>query len=159
MAVDDLLDVPAAAGHVGCSVGTIRYRMRRVGLAPTLRMGTSLFFTKEDLDAHFGLSQCFKLLAQSQSTGVAANGVPPEETEALVRLAGLASHILQIPDFATELAAMIGLGVGIDYALFIFTRFRNGLDDGLEWFEPPVGHDHDRAGNGQRLRDGCPHTS
>ena len=30
------------------------------------------------------------------------------------------------------LAAMIGLGVGIDYALFILTRFRNGLDDGLE---------------------------
>ena len=29
------------------------------------------------------------------------------------------------------LAAMIGLGVGIDYALFILTRFRNGLDEGL----------------------------
>ncbi len=27
---------------------------------------------------------------------------------------------------------MIGLGVGIDYALFIVTRFRNGLDEGLE---------------------------
>jgi RND superfamily putative drug exporter len=29
-----------------------------------------------------------------------------------------------MPDFSTELAAMIGLGVGIDYALFILTRFR-----------------------------------
>ena len=27
---------------------------------------------------------------------------------------------------------MIGLGVGIDYALFILSRFRNGLDEGLE---------------------------
>ena len=27
---------------------------------------------------------------------------------------------------------MIGLGVGIDYALFIVTRFRAGLRDGLE---------------------------
>ena len=27
---------------------------------------------------------------------------------------------------------MIGLGVGIDYALFILTRFRNGLDEGME---------------------------
>jgi RND superfamily putative drug exporter len=27
---------------------------------------------------------------------------------------------------------MIGLGVGIDYALFIVTRFRNGLDEGME---------------------------
>jgi RND superfamily putative drug exporter len=41
-----------------------------------------------------------------------------------ISLAGLGSHIIQIPDFATQLAAMIGLGVGIDYALFIVTRFR-----------------------------------
>ena len=34
------------------------------------------------------------------------------------------------PNFAPQLAAMIGLGVGIDYALFIVTRFRNGLDEG-----------------------------
>ena len=47
-----------------------------------------------------------------------------------ISLAGLASHILQIPDFATELAAMIGLGVGIDYALFIVTRFRENLHGG-----------------------------
>ena len=32
-----------------------------------------------------------------------------------------------IPDFATQLAAMIGLGVGIDYALFLITRFRREL--------------------------------
>ncbi len=36
----------------------------------------------------------------------------------------LASQAIQMPDFSTELAAMIGLGVGIDYALFIVTRFR-----------------------------------
>jgi RND superfamily putative drug exporter len=36
----------------------------------------------------------------------------------------LASHVIDMPDFATELALMIGLGVGIDYALFIVTRFR-----------------------------------
>jgi RND superfamily putative drug exporter len=41
-----------------------------------------------------------------------------------ISLAGVGSHIIQIPDFATQLAAMIGLGVGIDYALFIVTRFR-----------------------------------
>ena len=39
-------------------------------------------------------------------------------------LAGLGSQVLSTPDFATQLAAMIGLGVGIDYALFIVTRFR-----------------------------------
>jgi RND superfamily putative drug exporter len=36
----------------------------------------------------------------------------------------LASHVLALPDYATELAAMIGIGVGIDYSLFVVTRFR-----------------------------------
>jgi len=36
----------------------------------------------------------------------------------------LASHVIDMPNFASELALMIGLGVGIDYALFIVTRFR-----------------------------------
>jgi len=36
----------------------------------------------------------------------------------------LASHAVNMPDFASELALMIGLGVGVDYALFIVTRFR-----------------------------------
>ena len=33
---------------------------------------------------------------------------------------------------------MIGLGVGIDYALFILTRFRNGLDEGLDKHEAAI---------------------
>jgi RND superfamily putative drug exporter len=41
-----------------------------------------------------------------------------------IGIAGLASRVIGMPSFATELAAMIGLGVGIDYALFIVTRFR-----------------------------------
>jgi RND superfamily putative drug exporter len=41
-----------------------------------------------------------------------------------VGLITLASHVVNMPDFASELALMIGLGVGIDYALFIVTRFR-----------------------------------
>jgi RND superfamily putative drug exporter len=36
----------------------------------------------------------------------------------------LASHAIDMPSFASELALMIGLGVGVDYALFIVTRFR-----------------------------------
>jgi putative drug exporter of the RND superfamily len=37
-------------------------------------------------------------------------------------IAGL-THVLSTPDFATELALLIGLGVGVDYALFVVTRF------------------------------------
>jgi putative drug exporter of the RND superfamily len=38
---------------------------------------------------------------------------------------GLGSHVVDMVDFSSELALMIGLGVGIDYALFIVTRFRD----------------------------------
>ena len=44
----------------------------------------------------------------------------------------LGTHVFSTAEFAPQLAAMIGLGVGIDYALFIVTRFRNGLDEGLD---------------------------
>ncbi|HEU4393911.1 MAG TPA: MMPL family transporter [Solirubrobacterales bacterium] len=47
-------------------------------------------------------------------------------------LVTLATHLFPTAEFAPQLAFMIGLGVGIDYALFILTRFRNGLDEGLE---------------------------
>ena len=35
------------------------------------------------------------------------------------------THGVPTPDFASELALLIGLGVGIDYALFVVTRFRD----------------------------------
>ncbi len=44
----------------------------------------------------------------------------------------LISHLLNVPTFSPELLAMIGLGVGIDYALFIVTRYRQGLAQGLD---------------------------
>jgi RND superfamily putative drug exporter len=39
-------------------------------------------------------------------------------------LIGLVSRVVSMPDFATQLALMVGLGVGVDYALFVVTRFR-----------------------------------
>ena len=44
----------------------------------------------------------------------------------------LLANVLEVPDFAPQIAAMIGIGVGIDYVLFIVTRYRNALHDGLE---------------------------
>jgi putative drug exporter of the RND superfamily len=41
-----------------------------------------------------------------------------------VALIGLATHVTSMANVSPELALMIGLGVGIDYALFIVTRFR-----------------------------------
>jgi putative drug exporter of the RND superfamily len=47
-------------------------------------------------------------------------------------LLGLMAHIVDIPQFAPSLAIMIGLGVGIDYSLFIVTRYRQTLHGGAE---------------------------
>jgi RND superfamily putative drug exporter len=44
----------------------------------------------------------------------------------------LISHLVDTPDFATQLATLIGLGVGIDYALFVVTRFRAEVRAGLD---------------------------
>jgi putative drug exporter of the RND superfamily len=49
-----------------------------------------------------------------------------------ISLITLSSHIFSTADFATFLAIMIGLGVGIDYSLFIVSRFRQGLREGIE---------------------------
>ena len=43
-------------------------------------------------------------------------------------LIGLATHVTSMSNVAPELALMIGLGVGVDYALFILTRFRESYD-------------------------------
>ncbi|SHN29533.1 MMPL family transporter [Cryptosporangium aurantiacum] len=48
---------------------------------------------------------------------------------ALMKLAG---HLAPSPDFTVLIAAMIGLGVGIDYALFIVTRYKESLQNGDE---------------------------
>ncbi len=44
----------------------------------------------------------------------------------------LMANLLQVPDFGVQLATMIGIGVGIDYALFVVTRYRAALADGHE---------------------------
>jgi RND superfamily putative drug exporter len=46
-----------------------------------------------------------------------------------IGLIGLSTYLLDMNSAALEIAAMIGLGVGIDYALFILTRFREIYGD------------------------------
>jgi RND superfamily putative drug exporter len=49
-----------------------------------------------------------------------------------IGLIGLLSHALKMPQFSPELVLLIGLGVGVDYALFIVTRHRQGLIAGRD---------------------------
>ena len=44
----------------------------------------------------------------------------------------LLENVVQVPSVASTLATMIGLGVGIDYALFIVTRHKLQLAEGME---------------------------
>ncbi|MFE6332847.1 MMPL family transporter [Streptomyces sp. NPDC057798] len=44
----------------------------------------------------------------------------------------LLGHVMTVADFAPMLGMLVGLGVGIDYALFIVTRHRRGLKRGLD---------------------------
>jgi RND superfamily putative drug exporter len=65
------------------------------------------------------------VLAVGLPIGVALAGIGTG-----VALIGIAAHLFKMPEFTTTLALMIGLGVGIDYALFIVTRYREGIHAG-----------------------------
>src|SRR4051795_10893101 len=47
-------------------------------------------------------------------------------------LTGLLAHVIDIATFSPPLATLIGLGVGIDYSLFVVTRHRNAIIAGRE---------------------------
>lgn len=49
-----------------------------------------------------------------------------------VALVSLTTRFLAVPVFTTSTASLLGIGVGIDYALLIVTRYRQSLKDGLE---------------------------
>ncbi|MEM9039899.1 MAG: MMPL family transporter [Actinomycetota bacterium] len=42
----------------------------------------------------------------------------------------LVAHLIEVPSWAPQMGTMIGLGVGIDYALFVVTRHRENLAEG-----------------------------
>ncbi len=50
----------------------------------------------------------------------------------------IATQFLSVPDFTPLIGVMIGIGVGIDYALFIITRYRDGLKLGHTYEEATV---------------------
>ncbi|WP_093905492.1 MMPL family transporter [Streptomyces sp. cf386] len=50
----------------------------------------------------------------------------------------LLSHVTDVPEVAPLLGSLIGLGVGIDYALFIVTRHRRGILRGMKPEESAV---------------------
>src|SRR5919106_1603678 len=47
-------------------------------------------------------------------------------------LIGVVAAVLDVPDWAPAVAGLLGIGVGIDYALLILTRFRTALAAGAD---------------------------
>lgn len=109
----------------------------RDGSLLQIEMGGELFISFEEGETGFGemlglIAAAVILLAAFGS--VIAMGLPIGM--ALFGLAlgitsmGLVTYLIEIPSWAPQMAMMIGLGVGIDYALFILTRHREFLAEG-----------------------------
>ena len=53
-------------------------------------------------------------------------------------LIGLLAAVVDVPDWSTSLAAMMGIGIGIDYVLLMVTRFRSGARPASTPSPPPL---------------------
>jgi putative drug exporter of the RND superfamily len=47
-------------------------------------------------------------------------------------LIALLANVIDVPDWTTAVSGLIGIGVGIDYALLVLTRFRSAMHDGKD---------------------------
>jgi putative drug exporter of the RND superfamily len=99
-----------------------------------LELGGFLFAEFEQPSAElFGLAFAVVILIVAFGS-VLAMGLPVGVALFGIGLGGafviLASHLIEVPDFAPFVGLMIGLGVGIDYALLIVTRYREQLHAG-----------------------------
>ena len=101
-----------------------------------VELGGFLFAEFEQPSAElFGLAFAIIILIVAFGS-VLAMGLPVGVALFGIGLGGafviLASHLIEVPDFAPFVGLMIGLGVGIDYALLVVTRYREQLHAGYD---------------------------
>jgi putative drug exporter of the RND superfamily len=101
--------------------------------APDLQVELGGAAIEQAQTVSFGAASAIGLVAAAVVLLVAFGSVLAMGLPVITALLGLGtgfgviavvSQVIDMPDFSDELAAMIGLGVGIDYSLFIVTRFR-----------------------------------
>jgi len=109
------------------------------GLPLRIELGGDLFFAFEKSPAGIGeligllaaaviLFLAFgSLIATALPIGMAVFGLAVS-----VSSMGLLARIIDVPSWAPVLGSMVGLGVGIDYALFVITRHRDYLAEGVD---------------------------
>ena len=117
-----------------------------------LELGGDLFFAFEEPET--GTGELIGLVVAAVILLVAFGSVIAMGLPIAIALFGLAlgissmalvTYLVDIPSWAPELGSMIGLGVGIDYALFLITRHREYLARGIP-VEESVGRAVETAG-------------
>ena len=117
-AVQGVIDTAGGFAHAGLQVA--------VGGAPV----------EQVVSAAPGLSEMIGLLAAVVVMLLAFGSVVAMGLPILTALLGVGmgygilaalSHLLTVPAFGPDIMIMVGLGVGIDYALFVVTRYRQVL--------------------------------
>ncbi len=120
---EDIIDATAPASDAGLTVATGGY------------LGKAVSRTDTESSEAIGLGAAVVILLFAFGTATAM--FLPLVTAVLglvvsLSLITLLGHAVEVPSVAPTLATMIGLGVGIDYALFIVTRHKLQLRQGIE---------------------------
>ncbi len=110
---------------------------RRAGMevAAGGQIGSELSEPATESSERIGIAAAMVILAFTFGTFVAMGLPIISAAVGLViglSLIGLLGHVTEVPSIAPTLATMIGLGVGIDYALFLVVRYRTERAEGLE---------------------------
>jgi putative drug exporter of the RND superfamily len=120
---ESIIDATSSASDAGLTVATGGYLGQAVSKADTESSeAVGLTAAVVILLFAFGTATAMLVPIVSAVLGLVAS-------LALIRFLG---HLTDVPSVAPTLATMIGLGVGIDYALFIVTRHKLQLNDGME---------------------------
>jgi len=110
----------------------------RAGSPLQVELGGELFFSFEEPET--GIGEMIGIVAAVVILLVAFGSIVAMGLPIGMALFGLAlgvtsmsliTYLVDIPSWAPQMASMIGLGVGIDYALFIVTRHREFLSQGM----------------------------
>ena len=117
----------------GSTIKDLREEIEVEGL--TIELGGFIFAEQPAFSSEFiGIAAAIIILLVAFGS-IIAMGLPIITAlfgiGAAAAIIGLLTLILEMPEFTSQVAAMIGIGVGIDYALLVVTRYRTGLHDGL----------------------------
>ena len=120
---ENIIDATSPASDAGLTVATGGYLGQAVSKADTESSeAVGLTAAVVILLFAFGTATAMLLPIVSAVLGLVAS----------LALIGFLGHVAEVPSVAPTLATMIGLGVGIDYALFIVTRHKLQLNEGME---------------------------